>query len=46
MQNVSRVPAIRLLVLGMLVFVATCRAQDKPPIAQEIAKAYGLDSFG
>jgi len=46
MTNVSRVPAIRFLVLGMLVFVATCGAQDKPPIAQEIARAYGLDSFG
>jgi hypothetical protein len=29
MQNVSRVPAIRLLVLGMLVFVATLGAQDR-----------------
>jgi hypothetical protein len=46
MTNVSRVPAIRLLVLGMLVFAATCRAQNKPPIVPEIAKAYGLDSFG
>jgi hypothetical protein len=46
MTNVSRVPAIRLLALGMLVFAATCRAQNKPPIVQEIAKAYGLDSFG
>src|ERR1700681_1420485 len=45
MTNVSRVPAIRLLVLGMLVFAVTCRAQNKPPIVQEIAKAYGLDSF-
>jgi hypothetical protein len=46
MTNVSRFAAIRLLVLGVLVVAATCRAQDKPPIAQEIAKAYGLDSFG
>jgi len=46
MTKVSRVLAIRLLVLGVLVFAATCGAQDKPPIAQEIAKAYGLDSFG
>ena len=46
MTKVSRAAAIRLLVFGMLVFAATCAAQDKPPIAQELAKAYGLDSFG
>ena len=46
MRNVGRVPVIRLLVLGLLVFAATSWAQNKPPIVDEMAKAYGLDSFG
>jgi hypothetical protein len=37
---------IRLPVLWMLVLAATARAQDRPPIAEQIAKAHGLDSFG
>ena len=32
--------------MGCSIFATTCGAQDKPPIAQELAKAYGLDSFG
>ncbi len=36
----------RLLVLGVLVLAATSWAQKRPPIAEQIAKAYGLDSFG
>ena len=46
MLNRSRVQRIGLLVLGALVLVATSRAQNRPPISEEIAKAYGLDSFG
>ena len=34
-----------LLTIAMLVLTAGSRAQ-KPPIAEQIAKAYGLDSFG
>ena len=45
MTNLSRVPVIRLLVLGVLVLAVTSWAQKRPPIAQQIAKAYGLDSF-
>jgi hypothetical protein len=30
----------------MLVLAATSRAEERPPIAERIAKAYGLDSFG
>jgi hypothetical protein len=37
---------ICLLVLGVLVLSAPSGAQNKPPISEEIAKAYGLDSFG
>ena len=46
MTNARRVPVIRNLVLGLLVLTATSWAQNRPPISEEIAKAYGLDSFG
>src|SRR5215471_5460442 len=46
MRNASRVTKIRLLVLGVLVIAATSRAQSRSPIAEQIAKSYGLDSFG
>jgi hypothetical protein len=45
MTNATRVTMTRLLALGVLVLAATSWAQ-KPPIAQQIAKTYGLDSFG
>jgi hypothetical protein len=38
---------IRLLAFGMLlIFPATSEAQQSPPIAEQIAKTNGLDSFG
>lgn len=45
MTNARRATMIRLLAFGVLVLAATSQAQ-KPPIAEQIAKAYGLDSFG
>jgi len=45
MTNASRFQMIRLLVLGTLVLAATCWAQERPSIAEQIAKTYGLDSF-
>jgi hypothetical protein len=45
MTNTSRVPVIRLLVVGVLVLAATSWAQKRPPISEQIAKTYGLDSF-
>ena len=45
MTNASRVTMIRLLAFGILVLAATSWAQQRPPIEQ-IAKTYGLDSFG
>ena len=45
MTNVGPVRVICLLVFGALVVAAPSWAQ-KPPISEEIAKAYGLDSFG
>ena len=46
MTNLNRVSVIRLLVLGVLVLAAPSGAQNRPPISEEIAKTYGLDSFG
>jgi hypothetical protein len=37
---------IRFLVFAMLVLEATSWAQTLPPIAEQMAKTYGLDSFG
>ena len=45
MTNASRVPVIRLLLLGVLVLAATSSAQKRPSISEQIAKTYGLDSF-
>jgi hypothetical protein len=48
MTNSSRFETIRLLALGMLLSIlpATSWAQQRPPIAEQMAKTYGLDSFG
>jgi hypothetical protein len=45
-RNVSRITTVRLLALVVLVLSATSWAQNRPPILEKIAKAYGLDSFG
>jgi hypothetical protein len=43
----NRFAVIRLFVLGMLLILpAACGAQTLPPIAEQMAKTYGLDSFG
>jgi hypothetical protein len=46
MTKASCVSVIRLLLFGVLVLAATSWAQTRPPIAEQIAKTYGLDSFG
>jgi hypothetical protein len=46
MTNASRATMIRLLAFGVLVLAATSWAVKRPPIAEQIAKTYGLDSFG
>ena len=48
MTNLSRLDVIRLLAFSMLllIFPATSWAQQRPPIAEQMAKTYGLDSFG
>jgi hypothetical protein len=45
MTNAIRVMMIRLLAFGMVALSVTAWAQ-KAPIADQMAKAYGLDSFG
>ena len=46
MINLSRLDVIRLLVFSMLLILpATLGAQQRPPILEQIAKTYGLDSF-
>ncbi|MGB7599659.1 MAG: hypothetical protein WBM24_05110 [Candidatus Sulfotelmatobacter sp.] len=44
--NASRVTAISLLAFAVLVLASTSWAQTRPPILEQVAKAYGLDSFG
>src|SRR5260370_41782479 len=46
MTSPSRATMIRLLAFGGLVLSATSWAQARPPIVEQVAKAYGLDSFG
>ena len=51
MTNASRVTVIRgtmirLLTFGMLFLAATASWAQKPPIAEKIAKTYGIDSWG
>jgi hypothetical protein len=46
MKNTSRVTTIPLLAFAVLFLAATSGAQSRPPIAEQIAKTYGLDSFG
>jgi hypothetical protein len=45
MTNPKRI-TICFLAFAMLLLAATCWAQTRPPIAEQIAKTYGLDSWG
>jgi hypothetical protein len=42
----TKVPVIGVLLIGVLCPPARVLAQQRPPIADKIAKTYGLDSFG
>jgi hypothetical protein len=46
MTKLGRSTTILCLFLGVLVLAATSWAQTLPPIAEQTAKAYGLDAFG
>jgi hypothetical protein len=45
MTNTGRITMIGLLAFGAFVLVGTSGAQQRPPIAEQIAKTYGLDSW-
>ena len=46
MTGPRRMPMIRVLLLGVLALFVTSCSEKRPPVAAELAKAYGLDSFG
>src|SRR5215467_8468476 len=46
METLGRSKTILSLALGVLMLAATSWAQDRAPILEQIAKAYGLDSYG
>jgi hypothetical protein len=46
MAKSGRLPLIPFLVLGLLALAANSWGQTRPPIAGQIAKTYGLESFG
>src|SRR5207249_1945567 len=46
MTKSTRSATILMLSLGVLLLAGTSRAQTRPPIVDELAKTYGLDSFG
>src|SRR5271155_2819137 len=45
MRHAGRIMGALLLVFGALVLAATAKAQTRPPILEQVAKAYGLDSW-
>jgi hypothetical protein len=46
MKQMISILATALLATSLLTAQAEARAQQSPPIAEQIAKTYGLDSFG
>jgi hypothetical protein len=46
MASSNRVTKIGLLAVAVLVLAATSWAQNRPPIVEQLAKTYGLDSYG
>jgi hypothetical protein len=46
MTKSTRSATILMLSLGVLLLAGTSRSQTRPPIVEQLAKTYGLDSFG
>ena len=46
MTKLGRSTIVLRVVFGALVLAATAQAQTRPPIAEQLAKTYGLDSYG
>ncbi len=45
MKELRRCPTIYSLLLGVLFLASTSRAQTRPPIVEQLAKTYGIDSY-
>ena len=45
MKNARRLTVMGLLLCGVVALVPNSRAQTRPPILEQIAKTYGLDSY-
>ena len=46
MLKLGRLTPIPFLIFGVLILASTSSAHTRSPIAEQIAKAYGLDSYG
>ena len=46
MTNAIRVMMIRLLMFAVLILASTSWAQTRPPVAEKMAKTFGIDSWG
>src|SRR5258708_9383231 len=46
MKKLRRSMTIYCLLSGVLLLAGTSRAQTRPPIVEQLAKTYGLDSYG
>ena len=46
MTKLARSTTVLLLLLGLLLLAGTSQAQSRPPEVEQLAKTYGLDSFG
>ena len=46
MTKLGRLTTICCLFFGVLVLAPNSWAQQRPPILEQIAKTYGVDSFG
>ena len=46
MKKLRRSMTIYCLLSGALLLASTSRAQTRPPIVEQLAKTYGLDSYG
>jgi hypothetical protein len=46
MRSANRATMIRVVAIAMVLCAAPCWGQERPAILEQIAKTYGLDSFG
>ena len=46
MKKLSRSTTVRFLLFLVLALVPNSWAQERPPILEQLAKTYGLDSYG